>query len=40
MEGICNALPVDVFQAARVYSVDLFGEALREMSLIDVAGFV
>lgn len=37
---ICNALLVDVFRAACVYSADLFRTPLSQMSFIDVAGFV
>lgn len=40
MARICNTLPVDVFQAACVYSADLFRKPLSQMSFIDVAGFV
>lgn len=40
MARICNALLVDVFQAACVYFADLFRKALSQMSFIDVAGFV
>ena len=36
MARICNALPADVFQAACVYSVDLFRKPLSEMSFTDV----
>lgn len=37
---VCNALLVDVFRAACVYSADLFRKPLSQMSFIDVAGFV
>lgn len=40
MARICNALLGDVFQAACVYSADLFRKPLSQMSFIDVAGFV
>lgn len=40
MARICNALLVDVFQAACVYFADLFRKPLSQMSFIDVAGFV
>lgn len=40
MARICNTLLVDVFQAACVYSADLFRKPLSQMSFIDVAGFV
>lgn len=40
MGRICNALLVHVFQAACVYSADLFRKCLSEISFFDVPGFV